>query len=192
MPIRMTVFARCSVAFLISLFQIGYAMAPFDAAQTKPPATGRGTITFAIWTDNTTYSSRDAVKLNASLQNSGDSSIYVDRRMFWTGFGGGLQLEIRDQDGSLVRARPLSDAIMPPPSAKDASILIRLDEGYFYGTFVKLKAKDFFPKPGKYSIRVIYKSWLDKDSVAPQLRELPALWADTPPIASNLIWIAVT
>jgi len=39
------------------------------------------------------------------------------------------------------------------------SILIRLDEGFFYGTSVNLLVKDFFSKPGRYSIRVMYKSW---------------------------------
>jgi hypothetical protein len=111
--------------------------------------------------------------------------------MFWTGFGAGLKLEISDEQGKPVPARVLSDAIMPPPMKGDASVLIRLDEGFFYGTSVILLVKDFFPKAGRYSIRVIYKSWLRKESVATQLRDLPALWADTPQIASAPVWIEV-
>lgn len=71
------------------------------------------------------------------------------------------------------------------------SVLLRLENGYFYGTWVGLLVKDFFPKPGKYSIRVNYKSMIGKEFVAPQLRNLPALWEDTPEIDSNTVWIEV-
>jgi hypothetical protein len=73
-----------------------------------------------------------------------------------------------------------------------SSVLIRLDQGFFYGTGLDLPVKDHFSKAGRYSIRVIYKSWLRKEFVAPQLRDLPALWADTPQIASEPVWIDVT
>ncbi len=139
--------------------------------------------------DHVKYSLSESVKLNASLQNTGDAPTYVDRR---TGLGGGLKLEISDERGKHIPARVLSDAIMPPPKEEDTSILIRLDEGFFYGTSVNLLVKDFFPKPGRYSIRVIYKSLLRKEFVAPQLRDLPATWADTPQIASAPVWIDVT
>jgi hypothetical protein len=112
--------------------------------------------------------------------------------MFWTGFGGGLQLDIVDDTGRHLPARFLSDAIVPPPMEGDASILVRLDGGFFYGTFVNLVVKDFFPEPGRYSIRVIYKSWLRKEFVAPQLRNLPAIWEDSPEIPSEPVWINVT
>jgi hypothetical protein len=83
---------------------------------------------------------------------------------------------------------------MPPPINKQGedSILIRLDRGRFYGTWVNLLVKDFFPKTGRYSIRVIYKSWLRKEWFAPELRNLPAVWADEPEIASAPVWIEVT
>jgi hypothetical protein len=145
-----------------------------------------------VWTDQGKYSSGNSVKVNAALQNNGDKPVYVDRRMFWTGFGGGLKLEIRDEQGKSLPARALSDAIMPPPKEGDTSILVPLDEGFLYGTSVSLLVKDFFPKPGRYSIRVIYKSWLRKEFVASQLRDLPALWADTPEIVSEPVWIDVT
>ena len=81
-------------------------------------------------------------------------------------------------------ARVLKDAIMPPPNQGDISIFIRLDEGFFYGTQVNLPVKDSFAKPGRSSIRAIYKSWLRKEFVAPELRDLAAIWADTPEIDS--------
>jgi hypothetical protein len=175
----------------IFLFQIGVKMTPSQVSQ-RTEANAAQPISLVVWTDQGKYLLRDSVKVNAALQNTGNKPVYVDRRMFWTGFGGGLKLEVRDEQGKSLPVRPLSDAIMPPPKEGDTSILIPLDEGFLYGTSVNLLAKDFFPKPGRYSIRVIYKSWLRKEFVAPQLRDLPALWADTPEIASEPLWIDVT
>lgn len=175
----------------IFLFQIGVKMAQSQVSQRTEASTAQP-LRLVVWTDQGKYLLRDSVKVNAALQNTGNKPVYVDRRMFWTGFGGGLKLEVRDEQGKSLPVRPLSDAIMPPPKEGDTSILIPLDEGFLYGTSVNLLAKDFFPKPGRYSIRVIYKSWLRKEFVAPQLRDLPALWADTPEIASEPLWIDVT
>jgi hypothetical protein len=177
--------------FSILLFQIGGKMALSQDSQRAETSSAGQPISVVIWTDHGKYLLGDSVKLNASLQNTGDAPVYVDRRMFWTGFGGSLKLEISDEQGKPIPARVLSDAIMPPPKEGDTSILIRLDEGFFYGTSVNLLVKDFFPKPGRYSLRVIYKSWLRKEFVAPQLRDLPAVWADTPQIASAPVWIDV-
>jgi hypothetical protein len=176
----------------ILLSQVGGKMAPSEVSQRAETSNVRGPISVVIWTDHRKYSLRDSVKLNASLQNTGDAPVYVDRRMFWTGLGGGLEVDVRDEQGKRVPARLLSDAIMPPPNEGDTSILVRLDEGFFYGTSVNFLVKDFLRKPGRYSIRVIYKSWLRKEFVAPQLRDLPALWAETPEIASEPVWIDVT
>jgi len=143
-------------------------------------------------TDRRIYSTADSIKISAALENTGGKIVYVDRRMFWTGLSGGLKLDIVDEHGKHLPAHFLSDAMMPPPREGDSSILVRLDSGFFYGTSVNLIAKDFFPKPGRYSIRVIYKSWLHKDSVPPELRGLPALWEDTPQIASEPVWIEIT
>jgi hypothetical protein len=193
----MPVFARFfrvypSAISVILLFQIGGKVALSQDSQRPENSSASQPISVVIWTDHGKYLRGDSVKLNAALQNTGDASVYVDRRMFWTGFGGGLKLEIRDEQGKSLPARALSDAIMPPPKEGDTSILVRLDQGFFYGTSVNLLVKDFFPKPGRYSVRVIYKSWLRKEFVPLQLRDLPALWADTPEIASEPVWIDVT
>jgi hypothetical protein len=149
-------------------------------------------IDLIVRTDHMRYSREDSIQISASLRNEGNAPIYIDRRMFWTGVGGGLGLEILDDHGKHLPARVLSDAMMPPLNQGDASILIRLDEEFFYGTSVTLKVKEFFPKPGRYSIRVIYKSQLRKESVVPQLRNLPVLWEDTPYITSKPTWVDVT
>ena len=166
-------------------------MARSEVSQRAEASSVAGPIKVVVWTDRGKYSLHESVKLSVSLQNTGDTPIYVDRRMFWTGYGGGLKLEISNEEGKPLPARALSDGIMPPPKDGDTSILLRLDEGFFYGTSVNLLVKDFFPAPDRYSIRVIYKSWLRKEFVTPQLRDLPALWADAPEIASEPVWIHV-
>jgi hypothetical protein len=182
----------CALAFFVIFpFQVGGKMSPSQASPQDQSSSAAEPVSLVVWTDQGKYSLGNSVKVNAALQNNSDKPVYVDRRMFWTGFGGGLKLEIRDEQGKSLPARGLSDAIMPPPKERDTSILIPLDEGFLYGTSVSLLVKDFFPKPGRYSIRVIYKSWLRKESVAPQLRDLPAVWADTPQISSAPIWIDV-
>jgi hypothetical protein len=177
--------------FAIFLFQIGVKMAPSQVSQQMQTSSAAQPVSLVVWTDQGRYSLGNSVKVNAALQNNSDKPVYVDRRMFWTGFGGGLKLEIRDEQGKSLPVRALSDAIMPPPKEGDTSILIPLDEGFLYGTSVNLLAKDFFPRPGRYSIRVVYKSWLRKEFVASQLRDLPALWSDTPEIGSPPVWIDI-
>jgi len=175
----------------ILLFQMGDKTASYRVSPQAEASSGGRPVSLVVWTDRAKYSLRDPIKVNAALQNSGDETTYVDRRMLWNGYGAGLELEIRDERGKILPARFLSDGLMPPPKEGDTSILIRLEPGFFYGTYVYLKVKDFFPKPGRYSIRVTYKSWLRRESVASQFRNLPALWADTPEINSEPVWIEV-
>jgi hypothetical protein len=81
---------------------------------------------------------------------------------------------------------------MPPPEEGDTSIFIQLEPGFLYGSYIHLQVEAFFPKPGRYSLRAAYKSWLIKETVAPQLRNLRALWIDSPEIISEPVWIQVT
>ena|SRR5262245_2365215 len=78
--------------------------------------------------------------------------------MFFTGYGGGLELDMKDEKGKPITARSFSHAILPQPRPDGMSVLVRLDDGFFYGTSAGLPVKDFFPKPGRYSILVNYKS----------------------------------
>jgi len=133
----------------------------------------------------------DTVRLNVSLLNTRDTTVYVDRRMFWGGLAGGLRLEIADEQGKAVPLHAHPDALMPPPSGTDLSILVRLDSGFFYGTSIDLPVKEIFPRSGSYSLRVIYNSMLRRDMVAPQLRDLPVLWADSPMIPSQQLRIQI-
>lgn len=173
----------------ILLLQMGSRMLS-PSQSTDLPSTSQS-VSVVIWTDREQYSLGDTVRLNLSLQNAGEGTVYVDRRMYWGGYGGGLKLVISDEQGKPVPRRMLNDALMPPPKEGDASILIRLEKGYFYGTGLELSVREIFPKPGRYSIRVIYKSWLRREFVAPQLRDLPVIWEDAPDIPSAPIWVAV-
>jgi len=151
-----------------------------------------GPIRVVIWTNHAQYSLQDTVKLDVALQNVSDSTVYVDRRMFWTGLSGGLKLVISDEQGKYLPAQLLSDAMMPPPKEGDKSILIPLHEGFSYGRWVTFPVKNFLPKPGRYCLRVIYNSMLPRELVAPELRDLPALWSGTPSIPSGPVWIQVS
>lgn len=184
---RMYPLAICA----IFLLQAGVKMAPSQVSHRAETSSAGQPISVLIQTDREKYSTGDTVKLDVSLQNTGDATVYVDRRMFWGGLAGGLKLEISDEQGKPVPSHVLQDAIMPPPKEGDTTILVRLDSGFFYGTWLDLPAKDSFPKPGRYSIRVVYKSWLRREFVAPQLRDLPALWADSPEIASQRVWVEI-
>jgi hypothetical protein len=186
------VWIRVLAISAIVLFHIGGKTAQSSVSQSPENAGESESIGVVIWTSQTKYSMSDDVRVNVSLENIGHKPIYVDRRMFWGGLAGGLKIMISDEQGKPVPFPMFPDALMPPPKKGDTSILIRLDEGFFYGTWVNLPAKEWFPQPGRYSIRIIYKSLLHKEFVEPQLRALPAIWADTPPMPSAPVWIDVT
>ncbi|HTT99292.1 MAG TPA: hypothetical protein VMF58_14690 [Rhizomicrobium sp.] len=148
-------------------------------------------IIVVVHADRAQYSLADNIEISVSLLNTGKSVIYVDRRMFWTGLSGSLALCFADEHGTRIPARAMSDAMMPPPPENDPSILVRLEPGFFYGTSIKLALKDFFTRPGRYSVRVAYQSMLPKKFVAPQLRDLPAQWSSSPTIMSEQTWIDI-
>ncbi len=174
----------------ILFFQTGVKMTPSQVSQRAEASRTGQPISVVIRTDREKYSLAETVKLDVSLQNTGDSTIYVDRRIFCCGIGSGLELQVSDVKGNRVSLH-VREELMPPPKEGDTSILVPLDQWFFYGTWLDLPVKETFQKPGRYSIRVIYKSWLRREFVAPQLRDLPAVWADTPEIASEPVWIEV-
>jgi hypothetical protein len=178
-------FAKVALACWGSIIVSAFSQTDGRDAMTVP-------LRVAAWTERLSYSLDDELKLDVTLQNFGAGTIYVDRRMFWTGLAGGLQLRIEDEGGGIVPAPLLSDAIMPPPDPTDMEILVRLDGGYSYGTWARFRVGDVIKKTGRYSIAVVYKSWLQREWVAQQLRNKPALWSDAQPISSNKIWIDVT
>lgn len=147
-------------------------------------------VKLVVKADREHYSLQDTIELSVALRNEGDTAIYVDRRMFW-GYGGGLELEIRDQHDKEIPPKLRDDALMPPSAEGDTSVLNRIDPGFFYGRLRKLSLKEYFQAPGNYNIRVRYKSWLRKEEVDTRLRSLPVIWADLPAIESAPISIAI-
>jgi hypothetical protein len=103
------------VFFAIFLFQIGVKMAPSQVPQQAESSSVAQPISVLIRTDREKYSTGDTVKLDVSLQNTSDATVYVDRRMFWGGFAGSRKLEISDEQGKPVPSHVLHDAMMPPP-----------------------------------------------------------------------------
>lgn len=144
-----------------------------------------------ILTNKSRYSLRESVELDVAIRNEGDSPIYLDRRMFW-GYGGGLHLDIRDQQGTSIGPSVRDDAIMPPPSQDDPLPLVRIDEWHFFGTTRLLPIQEYFFKPGKYVLRVKYTSWLDRDDLIPRLRDLPGPRKGDPSIVSEPVWIEIS
>jgi hypothetical protein len=143
-----------------------------------------------ISTNKEKYSTHDPVVLNVSITNEGDSRTYIDRRMYW-GYGGGLMLEIADKDGKQIPSKMRDDAIMPPPLRNDPVPLVPLDEGHFYGITRILAVNDIFHAPGKYAIRVTYKSWLQPEDLSPVLRKLSVVWAEHSRVESEPVWIEI-
>jgi hypothetical protein len=68
-------------------------MAPFQVSQRAQTSNAGQPISVLIRTDHEKYSTADTVKLDVSLQNTSDATVYVDRRMFWGGYAGGCRLK---------------------------------------------------------------------------------------------------
>jgi len=182
--------------FLFSFVSLSLVSADAGLQPSHRPSGREGSkavrsLRLVISTERKKYSLQDSVELDVALRNVGDASVYIDRRMEWGGYGAGLKLDIRDEQGRNVPDSLLNDAIMPPPAKDDPWPLVRLDEGRLYGAWVNLPIEKLFHSPGKYSIRVVYKSWLRKEYLEPRLRKLPVIWWDDPPVVSDPIWIEV-
>jgi hypothetical protein len=64
----------------IFLFQTGVEMAPLQVSQRAQTSNTGQPISVLIRTDHEKYSTADTVKLDVSLQNTSDATVYVDRR----------------------------------------------------------------------------------------------------------------
>lgn len=120
--------------FAIFLFQASDKAASSQVSQQNATPNPARAIKVTVCTDHERYSLSDSLRLNALLEKTGASRVYVDRRMFWTGLSSGLKLVITDEKGNFPPAELFSDAMMPPPREGDTSILIPLESGFLYGT----------------------------------------------------------
>jgi hypothetical protein len=122
----------------------------FAVSQWAETSSAARPVAVVIRTDHEKYSLADTVKLDVSLQNTSDATVYVDRRIFCCGIGSGLELQVRDAQGKRVPLHTIEE-IMPPPKEGDTSILVPLDSGFFYGTWLDLPVKNAFPIGGAWT-----------------------------------------
>src|SRR5215472_2719253 len=99
----MNAFLRAFWIPLVLVAAVGFEVrGEVASSRVRPQAqsSNRGQhVSLVIRTDRRKYSPTNTVKLDVSLHNTGDGTIYVDRRMFWGGIGSGLDLEVRNQQG---------------------------------------------------------------------------------------------
>jgi len=159
------------------------------ASEGSEKPTGRTPIDVVVRANKQSYSQADVVRLYISLENVSDEIIYVDRSLLLGGPIYGLGVEIKNEEGKAVCCGFVDAHLPPPPPMKDA--LIRLDENRFYGMWVDLNLKEFSLKPGQYSIRASYRSYLERGDAPPRLEDLSPVWR-TQPIPSAPISIRVS
>jgi hypothetical protein len=184
---------RDSIVVVAALLvaQAGGAMFPCRAQQDADGPGRKSLIDVVIWTDKTVYSRADSVEVFVLLRNTANAIVYVDRRMFWGGLAGGLDIVITDEHGKAVPPPFAGDALMPPPKDKNMSTLIRLDRDSFYGTSLVFPVEGWIDRAGRYSIRVVYLSHLRPEYFPPEIGKLPVVWADAGVIESAPRWIEV-
>jgi hypothetical protein len=177
--------------FLIAVFVLRGASQtlPCDRSQGEKSLTQQ--ITLFLTTDRTKYSLSQSMVLNVGIRNDGHNPVYVYGDIAW-GYGGGLVLKIKDQSGNDVVPELHDDTMLPPPRLDDPRIFVRLIEDNFFGTRRVLPLKDVIRHPGKYTLRVEYKSPLSCAIVDPTLQKLPALWHENASVFSNTVSFEVT
>lgn len=183
------IFAAAVAAALVAY--AGGVMIPSQAQQGADGTDRKPRIDVVIWTDKTVYSQTDSVEVFVLLRNTAHETVYVDRRMFWGGLAGGLDLVITDELGEPVPPAIFRDALMPPPKEKDMSTLIRLEPGFFYGTRLVFPVEKWIRRAGRYSIRAEYTSHLRPDHFSAEIQKLAVVWADAGLIESAPRWIEV-
>jgi len=134
---------------------------------------------------------RDTLVLDVALLNDGRRPVWVYAAVGW-GSGAGLVMRIRNDEGREVRPQFGDDGMLPPPpSNDDPTMFARLDQGNFFGTRRRLRLKDFFAAPGRYTLQVEYQSLLACDILDPRLQGLHALWREDGSLLSNEVAIDI-
>jgi hypothetical protein len=128
---------------------------------------------------------------DTALRNDGLAPIFLYNQLDY-GPGADLTIRIEDGRGQVVNPPFLADAVPPPPSAHDVSVLVRLEGAQFFGIRRASSVKDFFPRPGEYRFRVTYSSILYPGLLDEKVRGLNILWRGHPPIVSPWVTIQVT
>jgi hypothetical protein len=137
------------------------------------------------------YSIRDSMVLDAALRNEGEEPVFIYGKMAW-GYGGGLVIRLRNQEGKEMAPAVRDDTMLPPPpSDNDQTIFVRIEPDNFFGTRRVLPVKDLVTEPGKYSLQVEYRSPASCQFFDPKLQQMPALWHEDPSIFSTQVPLEV-
>jgi hypothetical protein len=127
---------------------------------------------------------QDFLTMDIAIRNDGADDVYLFERMDW-GEEGGVARYIQDEKGKLVVSeRGVLDS---PPPPDDPAMLVRLEQGSFYGIRSRMKAKDLIPQPGRYTMKVIYRCPFERAMLPATLRGLPVITRDAQGIESNTV-----
>jgi len=138
--------------------------------------------------DKTKASLKQNLTLDASVRNDGPDDIYLFQSMEW-GYGGGMDLYVEDQSGR--RVGPTHSSLEPPPTPDDPTVLVRLEQGCFYGFRGHMDVSYLVPREGRYTMKVIYRTPFTRDLLNDRLRKLPILTLEDPPLESNKLVLEV-
>ncbi|HYG99311.1 MAG TPA: hypothetical protein VD837_09285, partial [Terriglobales bacterium] len=117
----------------------------------------QGPLTVEVAADHQAYVLGDPMRLAVRLRNVGSESVWIYKELLW-GLRGGLVLEITDASGRKVEPEQLDDDGVVPTTLTNASSFLELPPDYEWGVVRHDKTRNLFRKPGRYSIRVKYRS----------------------------------
>jgi len=147
-----------------------------------------GQVKVHLTCDKPKVSLHDVLTMDVAIRNDGGDDVYLFQRMDW-GEEGGVARYIQDEKGKLVVSeRGVLDS---PPQPNDPAMLVRLEQGCFYGIRSQMKAKDLVPSPGKYTMKVIYRCPFPRDVLPNKFRSLPVLALEDPGVESNKVTFEV-
>jgi hypothetical protein len=119
-------------------------------------------LTVGVATDHQAYALGDRIRIVARLRNVGSEPLWIYKELLW-GLRGGLVLEVSDASGRKVEPEELDEDSVVPTTLTDASSFLEVPPGYEWGVVREDKIANLFKKPGRYSLRVRYRSPVQKD-----------------------------
>ena len=103
--------------------------------------------------DRTRVSLKDDHYMDVAIRNDGSEDVYLFQSLH-RAQRGGQGPYIKDERGKVIYFE--FDPLWPPPRPNDPTLLLRLEEGHFYGVREVRRVKDLVPTPGKYTLFVVF------------------------------------
>jgi hypothetical protein len=138
--------------------------------------------------DKAQYKLNETFSFQVSLENCGTADLYVERYANLAG-GGNFILDIRQSEtGRKVYPQfgNISDAV-PPFDDEGRLPVVLLPPGGSFVNMKELKVREYFRKPGRYTVTVSYASVLPESATSAR----PVWDLSHPVIASNTVVITV-